>query len=131
MVARSQPRSYPSVGTVFKANCGALPSLAAGLQVRSMICCKENPGWINNLGDGTASDAYRLVRLVMWRHLVRGLPVPKIEPIFLPYDPRSEFSPTVALNRPGLLVKIAATISRSWGFLFKRHLADWQPLIPS
>lgn len=127
IVKATQPRSHPNVGTVFKANRKALPALAAGLQVGSMICCEENPGWINNLGEGTSSDAYHLVRRVMWRHLWRGLPMPKIEPIFLPYDPCSEVSPTTKFNHPPFFIRLVARISHRWGFLFKGYMTSWRP----
>lgn len=127
VIRATQPRSRPNVGTVFKANCKALPTLAAGLRVGSMVCCEENPGWINNLGQGTASDAYRLVRRVMWRHLWRGLPIPQIEPIFLPYDPRSEVSPMAPLNAQSVFVRLVARLSSVWRFLFKDNLTEWHP----
>jgi UDP-N-acetylmuramate dehydrogenase len=126
-IRATQPRWHPSVGTVFKANRQALPTLAAGLRVGSMVCCPQNPGWINNLGQGRACDARRLVQLVMWRHLWRGLPMPKIEPIFLPYDPRYGVSPTVRFNHPPLPVRIMARITRRWAFLFQDALTDWRP----
>jgi UDP-N-acetylmuramate dehydrogenase len=127
IIKETQPRSNPSVGTVFRANRKALPTLAAGLREGAMICCQGNPAWINNLGGGTASDAYRLVRRVMRRHLWRGLPMPKIEPVFLPCDPRSEVSPTLLFNHPPVVVRFMAKVSRCWRFLFRRHLATWKP----
>jgi UDP-N-acetylmuramate dehydrogenase len=128
-IRETQPRSHPNVGTVFKANREALPALAAGLQVGSVICPEENPGWLLNLGQGTASDVYRLVRLVLLRHLVRGLPLPKIEPVFLPYSPQEEESPSLRLNYPSLPIQVIAGIAKHWRFLFNGNLTTWKPSV--
>lgn len=127
IIKATQPRSNPNVGTVFRANRRALPALAGGLREGAVVCCPENPAWIHNLGGGTASDAKRLVQRVLWRHLWRGLPMPKVEPIFLPYDPCSSASPTQLFNHPPLIVRAIAKLSRCWSFLYRRHLVDWRP----
>lgn len=126
-VKETQPRSNPSVGTVFRANHRTLQMLAAGLQEGSIVCCQQNPAWINNLGDGTASEARCLVRRVMRRYLWRGLPMPKIEPIFVPYDLSSGVSPTVSFNHPSGAVRFVAQVSRCWGFLFRWRIAASRP----
>jgi hypothetical protein len=118
IIRATQPRQFPNVGTVFKENIDALPRLAAGMRVGGMVCSDENPAWIHNTGEGTATDAYRLICKILLRHLVRGLPMPKIEPVFLPYDPNKRISATTIINNPPFIVRFFARVFRFWWRLF-------------
>lgn len=116
VIKRTQPRSYPSVGTVFKR---VVPRLAAGMRVGGMVCSHENPNWILNMGNGTSDDMLKLVKRIYWKHLWRGLPLPTIEPIFMPYDPTVETSHTQFFNNPPSAIQCLGRIFRLWRLLAK------------
>lgn len=124
IIKRTQPRSHPSVGTVFKR---VVPTLAAGLRVGGMVCSEKNPSWVLNMGNGTSDDIYQLIKRVYWRHLWRGLPLPTIEPIFIPYDMTIETSRTQFFNNPPRTIRYLARflrLSRSIAKAMPRKLSD-------
>ena len=105
----TQPRTYPSVGTVFIKGRGYL---STGIQVGGVMCSEKNPSWIININNGTSRDMYKIIQKVIYRHIWRGYSPPKIEPIFIPYDIKKDRSHTIKFNHASQIYRHLTTIGK-------------------
>jgi UDP-N-acetylmuramate dehydrogenase len=81
-IKRTQDRSCPNAGTVFKAHFRPLPELA-GLQIGGARFSATTPNWIVNVGAATADDVTRLVSFAVALHEARVCRRPELEIVLL------------------------------------------------
>ncbi|MDY6839532.1 MAG: FAD-binding protein [Thermodesulfobacteriota bacterium] len=77
-VKRTQDRSHPNAGSVFKRGFRKMPELM-GFQIGNAAFSKKTPNWILNLGGATARDVKDLIAHARRLHETRGYGRPKVE----------------------------------------------------